>query len=140
MRQNIDHGVSIHETMMMHPKAFDALTTALVEVGEKTGQLGRILAELDTSLLESIELKGKVKGAMIYPMILLSLTIAMVVFMMTFIVPKITDSFAKTGSELPALTKIVVSISDFVRDDWIIVLAGMFVIFVVIKLINMTYI
>jgi type II secretory pathway component PulF len=57
MKENIDHGVSIHETMLMHPKIFDPLTTALIEVGEKTGQLGKILAELDTSLLDSIELK-----------------------------------------------------------------------------------
>ncbi len=61
MRNNIDHGVSIHETMMQYPKVFDPLTIALIEVGEKTGKLGEILAELDTNLLESIELKGKVK-------------------------------------------------------------------------------
>ncbi|MCH8519056.1 type II secretion system F family protein, partial [Candidatus Gracilibacteria bacterium] len=54
MRNNIDHGVSLHETMFQYPKVFDPLTTALVEVGEKTGQLGKILAELDRNLLESI--------------------------------------------------------------------------------------
>lgn len=61
IRSNIDHGIPIHETMMNYPKVFDTLTVSLVKVGEKTGQLGRILAELDRSLLESIELKSKVK-------------------------------------------------------------------------------
>lgn len=101
MRNNIDHGVSIHETMYQYPKVFDPLTTALIEVGEKTGQLGKILQELDANLLESIELKGKVKGAMVYPMILLFLTLCMVTFMMIFIVPRITEAFSKAGAELP---------------------------------------
>lgn len=140
MRQNIDHGISIHETMMMHPKIFDPLTTALVEVGEKTGQLWKILAELDTSLLDSIELKGKVKGAMIYPMILLTLTICMVVFMMVFIVPKITASFEKTGSELPAMTQVVVGISNFFLNDWATLLWILFGIFVFLKILGRTYI
>ena len=56
---------------------------------------------------------------MIYPMILLTLTISMVVFMMIFIIPKITASFEKTGSELPAMTRIVVNISDFFIHDWL---------------------
>lgn len=139
MRQNIDHGITIHETMLMHPKIFDPLTTALIEVGEKTGQLGKILAELDTSLLESIELKGKVKGAMIYPMILLTLTISMVVFMMVFIVPKITAAFDKTGSDLPALTQIVVNVSNFFLNDWLTLIWALIWIFIFLKIIWKTY-
>jgi type II secretory pathway component PulF len=55
---------------------------------------------------------------MVYPMILLFLTIMMVVFMMVFIVPRITASFAKAGSELPALTQKVVAFSNFIVHDW----------------------
>jgi len=139
MRMNIDHGISIHDTMVGYPKAFDPLTVALIEVWEQTGQLWNILAELDRNLLESIELKWKVKGAMIYPMILLGLTICMVVFMMIFIVPRITESFAKTGSELPAITQFVVAVSDFLTQDWWKVLLIIFWVFFTMKVINMTY-
>ena len=139
MKMNIDHGISIHDTMMTYPKAFDSLTIALIEVWEKTGQLGNILAELDQNLLESIELKWKVKWAMIYPMILLGLTICMVVFMMIFIVPRITESFAKTGSELPAITQFVVAVSDFLTQDWAKVILILFWIFITVKIINTTY-
>ena len=59
MKENINHGISISETMNQYPKVFDSLTTALVWVWEKTWQLGKILIELDANLLESIELKGK---------------------------------------------------------------------------------
>ena len=139
MRMNIDHGISIHDTMVGYPKAFDPLTVALIEVWEQTGQLWNILAELDRNLLESIELKWKVKGAMIYPMILLGLTICMVVFMMIFIVPRITESFAKTGSELPAITQFVVAVSNFLTQDWWKLLLIIFWVFFTMKAINMTY-
>ena len=139
MRINIDHGVSIHETMLQHPKVFDPLTTALIEVWEKTGQLWKILQELDTNLLESIELKWKVKWAMVYPMILLGLTICMVVFMMVFIVPRITEAFTKAGTELPWMTQFVVNVSDFFINDWVKVLLGIIGTYIVIKVVRMTY-
>jgi len=138
IRSNIDHGIPIHETMMNYPKVFDTLTVSLVKVGEKTGQLGRILAELDRSLLESIELKSKVKWAMTYPAVLLGLTICMVIFMMVFIVPRITESFEKTWSALPALTQFVVAVSDFFVNDWYIFLWGLLGFIIFIKLIGAT--
>ncbi len=79
MRLNIDHWITIAETMQQYPKIFDSLVTSLVWVWEKTGQLWKILAELDRNLLDNIEIKWKVKWAMIYPMILLTLTIWVVV-------------------------------------------------------------
>jgi len=139
MRDNIDHGIGINETMNQYPKVFDPLTTALVWVWEKTGQLWKILAELDTSLLENIELKWKVKWAMVYPMILLFLTICMVVFMMVFIVPRITASFAKAGSELPALTQKVVAFSNFIVHDWWKLLLIIVWVIAIFKTINATY-
>lgn len=139
MRTNIDHWVSIHETMLQHPKVFDSLTTALIEVWEKTGQLWKILAELDTNLLESIELKGKVKWAMVYPMILLGLTICMVVFMMVFIVPRITEAFTKAGTALPWMTQFVVNVSNFFIEDWLKVIIWIVVLVIVIKVSKMTY-
>lgn len=139
MKENIDHGIWLSETMAQYPKVFDNLTTALVSVWEKTGQLWKILAELDTNLLESIELKGKVKGAMTYPMILLGLTICMVVFMMIFIVPRITESFTKAGTELPALTQFVVNVSDYIVDSWFMLIAYIVWTIVCIKMINRSY-
>ena len=140
MKDNIDHGIGINETMNQYPKVFDPLTTALVWVWEKTGQLGKILAELDTSLLENIELKWKVKWAMVYPMILLFLTIMMVTFMMVFIVPRITASFEKAWSELPWLTQKVVAFSNFIVNDWWKLLLLIFTVVMLFKAINSTYI
>lgn len=139
VKENIDHGISISETLNQYPKVFDPLTTALIWVWEKTGQLWRILSELDTNLLENLELKGKVKGAMIYPIILLGLTVLMVVGMMVFIVPRITESFEKAGSELPWLTQFVVGVSNFFIYDWGKLVVWIVGIIVVFKIINMNY-
>ena len=139
IKNNIDHWISISDSMAGYPKVFDELTTALVSVWEQTWKLWVILNELDTTLLENIELKWKVKGAMIYPMILLFLTISMVVFMMVFIIPKITESFDKAGSELPGLTQFVVWISDFLIEESYMLLIWIFLLVVVIKIINSTY-
>ena len=113
IKENIDHWISIHETMSNYPKVFDNLTVSLIKVWEKTWKLWYILNELDTQMIESIELKWKVKWAMIYPSILLFLTIAMVTFMMIFIVPRVTEWFQKAWAELPKPTQIVVNISRF---------------------------
>lgn len=139
MKENINHWVGISETMTQYPKVFDTLTIALVSVWEKTGQLGKILNELDANLLESIELRWKVKGAMMYPMILLWLTICMVIFMMVFIVPRITESFTKAWAELPALTQFIVDVSNFFRNDYLILMAYIFGFIFLIKTINITY-
>jgi len=139
MRNNIDHWVSIHETMLQHPKVFDSLTVALIEVGEKTGQLWKILQELDSNLLESIELKWKVKWAMVYPMVLMVLTLCMVVFMMVFIVPRITEAFDKAWAQLPGLTRFIVSVSDFFIYGWLKIIIWIIVYIICIKLFKKTY-
>lgn len=111
IRSNLDHGLSISDTLKQHKKYFDPLIIALIEVGEKTGSLPKVLLELEVSLLESIELKSKIRGAMIYPIILVSLALGMVVFMLTVILPKITESFVKTGVPIPGLTQFMIDLS-----------------------------
>lgn len=138
MKLNMDHWITMAETMQQYPKIFDSLITALVWVWEKTWQLWRILNELDTNLLENIELKWKVKWALIYPIILVTLTIWVVTFMMIFIVPKITETFTKANVELPAITQLIVSISNFFTQDWLTLIIAVVWTFVWGKLINKT--
>lgn len=122
MKNNIDFWIFISDTMKQYPKVFDNLTIALISIWEKTWNLSSILQKMESKMLEQIELKSKVKWAMTYPIILLSLTIAMVVFMMTFIIPKITETFQKTWVDLPWLTKFVIWVSDFLQEKWIVLL------------------
>jgi type IV pilus assembly protein PilC len=139
MKENINHWVTISQTMSQYPNVFDTLTISLIWVWEKTWQIGKILLELDENLLENIELKWKVKWAMIYPMILFWLTILMVTGMMIFIVPRITESFAKAWSDLPALTQKVVDISNFFVHDYYKIIIWIILVVMFFKLINKTY-
>ncbi len=139
IKVNIDYGIGISESMMQYPKVFDSLLIALVGVWEKTWNLWKILAEIDKKLLENIELKGKVKWALIYPVILLCLTFAMVTFMMIIIIPKVTESFSQTGTQLPYLTQIVINISDFFRYQWYILIWAVVWFFAFLKLLKQTY-
>ena len=139
MKENINQGITISQTMAQYPKVFDNLTISLISVWEKTWQLWKILEELNKTLLENIELKWKVKWAMIYPTILLWLTILMVVWMMVFIVPRITESFTKAWSELPWLTQKVVDISNFLTNDYLKIIIWIVWIIFIYKLINKTY-
>lgn len=118
IRTNIDYWISISETMTQYPKVFDNLLIALIWVWEKTWSLWRVLQELDVKLLENIELRSKVKWALIYPVILLFLTISMVTFMMVVIIPKVTDAFIQTWTEIPALTQFVIDVSHFLRTKY----------------------
>jgi len=139
IKENIDHWIAINETMSQYPKVFDNLTIALIKVWEKTGKLWEILNELDASMLENIELKAKVKWAMIYPIILLSLTLSMVVFMIVFIVPKVTESFKKAGADLPRPTQILVNISNFLINDYLLIIWVIIWVIIWIKIFNKTY-
>lgn len=139
IKVNIDYWIGISESMMQYPKVFDNLLIALVWVWEKTWNLWKILAEMDRKLLENIELKWKVKWALIYPIILLILTFSMVTFMMIFIIPRVTESFAQTGTELPALTQFVITISDFFRYKWYILVLGIVWFFTFLSLLKKTY-
>ena len=139
IKDNIDHWIAINETMSWYSKVFDTLTISLIKVWEKTWKLSQILDELDTSMLESIELKWKVKWAMIYPAILLILTLVMVVFMMIFIVPRVTETFIKAWAELPVPTQIIVNISEFLQNRFLLIILVIVWIMFLSKLLGKTY-
>lgn len=140
IKTNIDYGIWISETMTQYPKVFDNLLVALIWVWEKTWNLWKILQEMDKKMLEDIELKSKVKWALIYPVILLFLTFSMVTFMMIFIIPKITESFADTWTELPYLTQVIINISNFFRYKWYILIWSIVWFILFLKLLRKTHI
>lgn len=139
IKENINHWILINASMARYPDVFDPLTIALIWVWENTWLLWKILNDLDRNLLESLELKWKIKWAMIYPAILLFLTISMVTFMMTFIVPKIAWAFAQQNVELPGLTQVVINISNFIKNDYLIIIWVLISIYILYKAIKMTY-
>jgi len=83
------------------------------------------MSDLEKTLLENIEIKAKIKSALVYPIILVILSMAMAVFMLTFILPKITGVFEKNGVEVPALTQFMIDLSNFLIGNWIFLSVGL---------------
>jgi type IV pilus assembly protein PilC len=121
VKSDIESGLSISDALKKHPHAFPDLYCAMVKAGELGGILDTILERL-TAYLESSEgLKAKVKSAMMYPAIVLSICALVTVFLFVFVIPTFKNIFASFGAELPLPTQLVIGISDWMKEKWYVV-------------------
>jgi type IV pilus assembly protein PilC len=111
MQQNIQQGSDLNSAMARHPKVFNSLMTAMVKAGEESGSLAESLRIISEQTERTHELKKKIRGAMIYPSIILTVLLGIGVLMMMFIVPTIAGTFEDLGVELPMSTQIILKIS-----------------------------
>lgn len=128
--QSINGGSSLADALTQHPKVFTTLYTNMVAAGEAGGILDGILARLAETLENGERLKRKVKKALTYPVMLIIVGILVVIALMTFVVPTFAAQFAALDAELPAPTQVVMNISDFLRDNGL--LLGIFVVILIV--------
>jgi len=126
IRSRVLEGHSLAVGLSDYPKVFPELYRATVDAGEQSGHLDTVLERLADYTESRQEIQSKVSQALIYPAFLSFFAIAIVVFMMTSIVPQVVSVFEDTGQELPGLTITLITMSDFVVDY------GMFMLFVVV--------
>lgn len=127
MAIDVQKGDVLSTTMKRFPKIFPSLLTGMVESGELTGNLDNVLARMSVHYTKENHINNKIKGAMVYPIILSILAVSVVIFMITFILPTFTGMFTSSGVALPLPTRILLSISDAIRTYWyvfILVIAG----------------
>lgn len=117
----VQKGSALSEAMRAHRDAFPELLINMVEAGELSGNLDTILQRMADHYEKDTRLKRKISGAMVYPMILGGLMIVMVTFLLTFVMPTFIGMFEGSGVELPVPTKILLGISNFLRDFWYVV-------------------
>ncbi len=116
IRSRVLEGHSLAVGLADYPKVFPELYRATVDAGEQSGHLDTVLERLADYTESRQEIQGKVRQALIYPAFLSLFAIAIVVFMMTSIVPQVVSVFEDTGQELPGLTISLITMSDFVVD------------------------
>jgi type IV pilus assembly protein PilC len=116
LHSDVEHGKTLTEAMEKFPNVFSTLFTSMVHVGEISGRLEEILDQLYLQLKKDHELVSKVRGAMIYPCVVLVAMGGIAAFMMAFVVPKLTPQFKELGAELPIATQILISISNFMAQ------------------------
>ncbi len=119
---SVQKGSSLAGAMKEHPKFFPNMLINMVEAGEVSGSLEVALDRMGTQFEKSAKLKGLVKKAMIYPIMILVVAFAVVIIMSIAVVPKFAVIFDDMGSELPGITKAIVSFSDFILTKWYLVL------------------
>ena len=124
VKANIEKGSDLSDSMRKHPKAFDSLFCNLVEAGEVGGILDVILKRLADYIEKAESLKAKVKSAMVYPGVIVTVAVSVVAFLMIFVIPAFATLFESGGAELPGPTKIVMMVSDFFRTKWYYLFGG----------------
>lgn len=118
VRTDIESGSSLYEALSKHPLQFDELYRNLVRAGESAGVLETVLDTIAT-YKENIEsLKGKIKKAMFYPAMVVTVAILVSAILLIFVVPQFEQVFQNFGADLPAFTKMIIAMSDFVIDWW----------------------
>lgn len=112
VRSLVLEGKRLSEALASEPRSFNKLFVAMVAAGEASGDLGRILDRAAEYAEKSGEVKSKVQAAMIYPLVLATVALAVLVMLITVVVPRVAVQFENFGQELPLITRIVVGISD----------------------------
>ncbi len=124
IKDDIEGGLSLSESIAKYPDVFDDLFVNLVAAGEAGGILDLILNRLSNYMEKAMKLKSKVKGAMTYPASVLVISIGVVVLLLYKVVPVFVDMFSGMGSALPAPTQFLVDASEFVQSYIIYMAAG----------------
>ncbi len=136
IRNDVQGGRNLSEALARHPKAFSELYVNILKAGEATGELDKVLQDLAHFMEWQEELRGNVKQATMYPMILFSAIVLLVGFLFTFVFPKITGILKELNVPLPLPTVIVISVSDFMKSNWYYLLAGVGAIIAIWKLLG----
>jgi len=125
--RDVEAGTTLAEALgkKEHSKVFDELFVNMVEAGEAGGILDNILQRLATYIEKAEALKRKIKAAMVYPAVVLSVAVLATSFMLIFIIPTFARMFTGFGAELPLPTKIVMGLSSFLRAYWWALIGGM---------------
>ena len=140
LSESVESGSTFSEALAQYPKIFDKLFVNMVKAGEAGGILDGILARLADFMEKGERIRNKVRGAMVYPVVVLVLALTILSGLMIFIIPRFEKIFTDLLGDkpLPGLTRVVISVSEFMRDGWLIIVIAVVVIGVGVKLIKRT--
>src|SRR5690606_5364599 len=115
---DMKQGNSLTEALRKHPRIFPPITVNIIHSGEASGSLDTALKDLSNYYKKRDETARKIKTTLTYPVVVLFVAMAVVIFMMVVVVPQFVDMFAQFDAELPAITQAVLNISNFIQAWW----------------------
>lgn len=116
--KDIKGGLDFAATLEKYPDVFPSIYSQLVKAGQTSGKLDAVLLQLATNLEKEREFRGKIRGAMIYPIVVLTMMFAVMSIMVFFVMPKLFSLYKESNIELPVTTKIMIGFADFMMGYW----------------------
>ena len=123
IRNQVNEGISFHKALSQYPKIFDTTYVSMCEAGESSGTLDLILLKLAEFTENQAELTNKIRSALAYPMLIITFTFCVVLFLFTYVIPKITTLF-ESENLIPWHTALIISISQYIIHFWPQLLIG----------------
>lgn len=127
VKNDIEGGTTLSEALSKHPLQFDELFCNLVQAGEHAGILDSILDKIATYKEKTEAIKAKIKKAMTYPIAIMVVAFIITLILLIFVIPQFADLFSGFGADLPAMTKAVVAMSEWMQDWWWALIGGIFI-------------
>ena len=124
LHETILGGKDLAQGLAMYPTIFSSTFVAMTRAAESSGALDLVMERLAGHLEQEVAMRRKARSAMAYPMFMLIIGFAVVIFLLSFVIPQVTRIFADMGRELPAPTRLLLAISDSFRDWWPLLLCG----------------
>lgn len=128
IRDDIQHGTSLSASFAKHPSVFDTLFVNMIKVGETGGVLSKILDRISTYMEKTLRLKRKVQSALIYPIVVVCMATIITTILLVKVVPTFAGIYASFNRELPAMTQLLITISDILRHYLLWLVAGFVII------------
>jgi len=132
--EEVRGGRSVSEALAMHPKLFPPVYTQTLRAGEASGQFPEVATRLADFQEKEVARRSQVVSALIYPSILAFTAVGVVVFLLTFVVPRLSGIFTALGNDLPITTKILLAVTGFLTNQWMIVVGSIVAIVVIYRI------
>ncbi len=126
--EEVSRGKTLSDAMMLYPKVFSHLFVSMTKAGEESGNLVLALKNVSMQLEKSYILNKKIKGALMYPAVIFCLMLVIGTLLLIYVVPTLSSTFASFGTQLPLSTRIIIAVSNGLKDHIVIILCVLFVI------------
>ena len=134
IKEDVEKGEALSDAMKKYPSVFPSFLISLVASGEASGNLDIIMLRLSNYYEKENKIMNKVRSAMIYPIILSFVALVAVIFILTYVMPTFTELFEGNGAEIPWSTKLIMSISNGIKENWISIIFFIVIISIAFKI------
>ncbi|MCX6360702.1 MAG: type II secretion system F family protein [Armatimonadetes bacterium] len=122
--EDVRGGLPVSQALAKHPRLFAQVYTQTLRAGEASGQFGEVAARLADLQEKEVSRRSQIVSALVYPAILSMTALAVITFLMTFVIPKLSGVFKDLGGELPAPTRILIAVAVFIVENWVVVVCS----------------